>query len=164
MFPLYVIVHVMLVASVGFAFWKGGPPERLCAAVLVAMYVIQMAAILVVPRRFEKFDPTGLAVDLMAFAAMTAIALCADRKWLLWTAALQLLACGAHLVRILSIKVEPLVYGIMKSGPTVAVICILVLGTEMHRRRLRRNGVDPSWVTSLPPPSWMRLRNRSSKS
>ena len=164
MLPLYVIFQVMLVTSVGFAFWKGGHPERLGAAMLVAMAVIQQAAYLVAPPRFEKFDPAGLTVDLMAFAGMTAIALYADRKWPLWTAALQLLACAAHLVRILSIKVEPLVYGTMKAAPTFAVICVLIIGTEMHRRRLRRHGADPSWVTSYPPPSWMRSMDRSSKS
>lgn len=163
MLPLYVIALVMLVLSAGFAFWKGGQPERLCATVLVAMYVIQTGAVLVIPRRFNQFDPTGLAMDLVSFLAISVIALFADRKWLLWAAALQLLACGAHLVRIISIKVEPLVYGTMKSGPTIAVLCILAFGTEMHRRRLRRNGVDPSWVTSLQSPSWIRSKDRSLK-
>lgn len=164
MVPYYVIFHAMFVASVGFAFWKGGPPERLGAAVLVAMAVIQPIAHLVTPLRFHKVDTAGLTVDLMAFAGMAVIALYADRKWPLWTAALQLLACAAHLVRILSIKVEPLVYGTMKAAPTFAVLFVLVIGTEMHRRRLRRHGADPSWVTSYPPPSWMRSMDRSSKS
>ena len=164
MVPPYMIFQATLVLSVGFAFWKGGPPERLCAAVIVAMAVIQPIAHLVIPTRFDKIDIVNLTIDLMAFAGMTAIALFADRKWPSWTAALQLLACAAHFVRILSIKVEPLVYATMTVGPTFAVFCILVIGTEMHRRRLQRLGVDPSWATSLPPPSWMRLRDRSSKS
>ena len=160
---LFVIFQTMLVLSVGFAFYKGGPPERFGAAVLVAMAVIQPLANLITPLRFSKVDLAAFTVDLMAFAGMTVIALYADRKWPLWTAALQLLACAAHLVRILSIKVEPLVYGTLKAAPTFAVLCVLVIGTEMHRRRLLRHGVDQSWAKSLPQPFWMRSRDRSSK-
>lgn len=148
--------------AVGFALWKGGPPERLGAAVLLAMAVIQPMAHLVLPLRFDRFDVVGFVVDLMAFVGMTAIALYADRMWPLWTAALQLLACAAHVVRLLSIDIRLLTYGTMKGWPTFAALFVLVVGTAMHRRRLRRRGSDPSWAIWLPPPFWMRSMERSS--
>lgn len=160
---LYAIFVATLFLGVGFALLKGGTPERLVAAIIVAMTIIQPIAHLVIPKQFSNVDIAGVTVDLMAFVGITVIALFADRKWPLWSAALQLLACVAHLVRMISIKVEPLVYATLKATPTVAVICVLIIGTEMHRRRLLRHGVDQSWAKLLPQPFWMRSRDRSSK-
>jgi hypothetical protein len=161
--PFYVIFLSVLAVSTSFALWKGGPPERLGAAVLIAMAVVQIAAHQLIPGRFDNVDPAGFTVDLMGFVGMTVIALYADRIWPLWTAALQLLACAAHVVRLLSIEVEPLVYGTMKSGATFVVLFLLMIGTAMHQYRVRRHGADPSWTMSLPPPFWMRSKGQSSR-
>ena len=161
---LQTIFMAILVISIGFAVWQGGSPERWGAAVVSAMLLTQLAGRTSIPRRFDAVDLAGFGVDLLGFVGMTVIALHADRKWPLWTAALQLLCCLVHLVRIFSIKVEPFVYGTMKTVPTFLVLIILIVATVCHLRRVRRNGHDPSWVTSLPPPSWMRSESRSSQS
>ena len=161
---LQTIFMAILVISVGFAAWQGGSPERWGAAVITAMLLTQLAARTFIHRTFDVVDLAGFSVDVLGFAGMTAIALHADRKWPLWTAALQLLSCMAHLVRIFSIKVEPFVYGTLKTAPTFLVLVILIVATICHLRRVRRNGHDHSWVTSLPPPLWMRSESRSSRS
>ena len=161
---LQTIFMATLVISVGFATWQGGSPERWGAVVITAMLITQLAARTFISRRFDAVDLAGFSVDLRGFAGMTVIALHAKRKWPLWTAALQLLSCVAHLVRIFSIKVEPFVYGTMKTAPTFLELVILIAATISHLLRVRRNGHDPSWVTSLPPPSWMRSESLSSRS
>jgi len=160
---LQTIFMAVLVISIGFAGWRGGSPERWGAAVITAMLLSQLAGRIFIPRRFDAVDLAGFGVDLLGFVGMTIIALHADRKWPLWTAALQLLSCMAHLVRIFSIKVEPFVYGTMKTAPTFLVLVILIAATINHLRRVRRDGHDPSWATSLPPPPWIRSERPSSR-
>ena len=158
--PLYLVFWAVLLFAVGFAMWKGGAPERLTAAVLVAMTLVQVTAHRVIPLRFDEVDVPAMIVDLWAAVGLTVIALYADRTWPLWTAALQLLSSMSHLIRISSDEIEMLVYGWVKSLPTFGVLLILILGTTLHRRRIRQHGSDRSWRMSLPPPHWMRLIER----
>lgn len=150
----------VLLFAVPFALWRGGPPERLVAAILAAMTVMSVAAHRVIPIRYDQVDAPALTVDLFGFVGMTAIALYADRSWPLWTAALQLLSSMSHLIRFTSTGVEQLVYSWVKSLPTFLALVILIVATLMHRRRLGRNGTDRSWRMSLPPPSWTRSIKR----
>lgn len=158
--PSVMAFWVVLLFAVPFALWKGGTPERLAAAVLAAMTVIGVTAHRFIPIRYDHVDAAALTVDLLGFIGMTAIALYADRSWPLWTAALQLLSSMSHLIRFTSGTVEQLVYSWVKSLPTFLVLLILIGGTILHRRRLRRFGTDPSWRLSLPPPSWTRSIER----
>ncbi len=134
---------------------EGGAPERLCAGVISAMFAIQFVGLLATDNRYDQIDPISLSVDLLGLSGMTAIALFANRIWPLWTSAMQLLSCTSHLGREVSGKVEPLVYAVLKTGPTFVVLIILLLGTLLHWRRQRKFAQDPSWIASFRPPEWM---------
>ena len=48
-------------------------------------------------------------------------------------------------IRALEIAVRPVVYAWMKSGPTWAVLLLLILGTLGHHRRMSSSGNARSW-------------------
>lgn len=147
--------YVIFVISVALAIWQGGSPERLAALVILLMALLQFLGSSIFGRQFAVVDLVSLSVDVVGLVGMTAIAFFANRYWPLWTSAMQLLSCVSHLGREISGKVEPLVYAVLKTGPTFIVLIILLLGTLLHWRRQRKFAQDPSWIASFRPPEWM---------
>lgn len=144
-----------LLLVVGFALWRGGAPERLCALVFVLMAVLQYPSQLLFGKVFSTVDVVSLGVDVVAFAAFTLVAMVANRSWPLCIAAMQLLSCASHFGREASDKVEPLVYAVLKAGPTAAAVLILFIGTLAHQyRRAVGRQIQP-WVADFRPPFWL---------
>lgn len=137
---------IVLVLSITLAAWRGGPPEKWGAATLTAMTAVQVVGIVAIGWRLGKIDLVALTVDLVGFAAFTAIALFARRVWPLWASALQLFSLTTHFVRASDFPIHPIVYWLMKSAPTFGICLILIAATHLHRRRLIRDGGDPSWT------------------
>ena len=83
-----------MAAVSGFAFWRGGRPERLVAAVNIAAW---LASPLVEDHR-NWLDPQWgiLGVDILFLAVLLWLALRTDRRWLLFAAAFQLLGVVTH--------------------------------------------------------------------
>ena len=144
-----------LTIVVGYALWRGGAPERSGALVFILMAVLQYTGRLFFDRVFQAVDPLNLAVDLFAFASFTLIALHANRIWPLFIAAMQLLSCASHFGRGVSHKVEQLVYAVLMAGPTVAALIILLIGTLVHRARVKRGVQTASWTKGTTWPAWI---------
>ena len=142
---IYAFLFV-LVVSITLAGWRGGSPEKWGAASLVAMTALQVAGTAAIGWRLGAIDWVALTVDLVGFAAFTAIALFARRVWPLWASALQLFSLTTHFVRASIFFIHPIVYWLMKSAPTFGICLILIAATYLHRRRLIRDGGDPSWT------------------
>lgn len=140
---------------VSYAMWSGGAPERAGAVVFILMALVQYPGRLIFDRVFNDIDPLSFSVDLFAFAGFTIIALWANRTWPLFIAAMQLLSCASHFGRELSSKVEPLVYALLKAGPTIAALVILMIGTLTHRARIRRGVRLASWTDDTTLPAWL---------
>lgn len=136
---------LLLGASLGLAFWKGGPPEKGGAIVLLTMAVFQALAINIIPSRFDTVDPGPLLTDLIGALGFGFLAIRAFRIWPLWATALQLLSLAAHFARWADIAVPKMVYALMRGMPTFMVFAALLIGTMLHMARLRRRGYDPSW-------------------
>lgn len=152
---MYATFTALLLITLALAFWQGGSPERLCAGVVLLMALLQFLGNALFGRIFDQVDLVSLIVDLTGFVGMTAIALFANRIWPLWTSAMQLLSCTSHLGREVSGKVEPLVYSILKTGPTFLVLLILLMGTFHHWWRLKEGVKDSAWVDGFQPPAWI---------
>ncbi|MCJ2178118.1 hypothetical protein [Novosphingobium album (ex Hu et al. 2023)] len=138
---------LILILSVGLGLWKGGAPERTGALVFVAMALVQAAVMSVIPSHFVKVDPDSLMTDLIGFLGFGYLALEARRFWPIWATSLQILSLSAHFVRWADIGIHPLVYAVMRGGPTFGAAIAILIGTLSHWRRLHRHGFDASWQT-----------------
>jgi hypothetical protein len=136
----------VLILSISFALVRGGGPERWGALVIVSMTVIQVGSTFVERPRFYSVDLTSVVVDAYGVIGFGVIALYARRAWPIWATSLQILSLSSHFARQVDKDVSPMVYGLMKSGPTFLVLLGLLVGTLAHARRLRAQGRDPGWM------------------
>lgn len=145
----------IVVAALAFAWVAGGRAERAGVILLVGMSGFRIAAEAVSQARFATVDPYSLVQDVALFAGFTYIGLRARRYWPLCAAALQLLSMGAHFARTLKAEVDPMVYALMKSLPTLLVCLAIAAGAALYRRR-RRIALSKGSISSALPNSWRR--------
>ncbi len=125
----------LTLAAAVYAWRAGGRSESEGAVILVAMLAVGRIGHAFLPRVYDAVDPVALIVDLVGFLGFAWLGIRARRFWPLWAASLQLLSLGAHFVRALAIPVRPPVYWWMKSGPSIGVVLLLMIGTWAYRRR-----------------------------
>lgn len=131
--------------SLLFILWKGGAPERLGVASIVALGVFQLTVEMLFPSKFVTVDVSSLGADIIGFLGFGALALHARRIWPLWATSFQLLCLGAHFARWASISISREAYAVARGAPT-ALIILLMLGATMLCIRARRRGqVDRPW-------------------
>lgn len=148
---------LILVLSIGLALWRGGAPERIGAAVFIAMAGFQAVAMQILPSHFVRVDPDSLITDLIGFVGFGYLALEARRIWPIWATALQILSLSAHFARWADVAIPPLVYAIMRGAPTFGAAIAILAGTILHMHRRRRHGCDHSWQ------SWSRMAGGSAR-
>lgn len=144
------IFLALLLVALGYALWKGGRPERLMAAILIAMFAADQILHLFVPARFEAIDAGHLAIDLLAAAATITLALTAHRFWPLVAAVLQTLPLFAHFSRAVDLAMHPVAYLTMQVTASWLLPPLLVVATWRHQTRLKERGSDPSWHDFSP--------------
>lgn len=140
-----ILFYALLVLSVSAAVWMGGAPERTGAAIVIGTLALEWVGRALVPPDFNSIYPVAVIIDAIATASYGALSLYARRAWPIWATALQLLSLTSHFAEGIEPS-HPGIYITMKSGPTLAVMVVLLLGTIFHRRRLRRFGRDPAWM------------------
>jgi hypothetical protein len=141
---LAILNYLLALAAIGLALKFGGKSERCGALIVVLMVLITLLGQYLRQREFESVDIFSLTQDAVAFILFSFIGINSRRIWPLWAAAFQLLSVGAHFVRVMEMPVRPIVYAWMKSGPTWAVLVLLLLATFAHRRRKLLPGNVPS--------------------
>ena len=115
---------------------------------LVALAII---ATLFVPLQNLRFVAQPLLViDSLTLVALIAVALCADRYWPLYVAAMELLTVALHGVRAYDSTILPYVYARLEGELSYPLFLLLVIGTRRHVRR----GAETSW-------SWQMRRERA---
>jgi len=129
-----------------YALVRGGAPERMVGASLLAASGIGWTLQTPFGQRFYGVEYGVLAVDLVLAIVLVAIALAADRFWTLWLAAMQLLGLGSHLVRVVEPGFARTAYAVLLAGWSYPMLLILVLGTARHVRRVSRMGFDVAWT------------------
>jgi len=140
-----ILFYALLVLSVSAALWKGGAPERTGAAIVITTLALEWVGRAFVPPDFNSIYPVAVIIDAVATASYGALSLYARRAWPIWATALQLLSLTSHFAEGIEPS-HPGIYFTMKSGPTLMVQVVLLLGTLFHQRRLRRFGRDPAWM------------------
>jgi len=146
-----VLFNVLLASSCLYALWRGGPPERIVGGSLVVAALATILSYSPLAVRFQAVETGLLATDLILFAVLTGVALCADRGWPFVLAGLQLATLGAHVVKAADAAVIKVTYALMISAWSYPMVILLAIGTWRHRRRIARHGFDCDW--SVPEPS-----------
>lgn len=134
----------LLIASCLYAAFRGGTPERVAAAILVAATLGSAVALAASHHRYLRTEILTMWVDVAMMVAFLALALRAQRYWPMWISMVQIDIVATHLV-MFSPETQPWSYWLMQALWSYPAPVLLAIGTLRHRRRLKRYGDDPSW-------------------
>jgi hypothetical protein len=141
--------RLLLVLCCGYAWWKGGGPERAAAAIYVAGVVLTHLAQNVSGTWWSSVEAGIFAVDVAVLCGLAAVALMAERFWPLWLTALHLLATTGHVVKLADPTLIRWGYAFIIAVWSYPMLALIVVGTLNHQRRLARFGADRSWSISF---------------
>jgi hypothetical protein len=146
---------VLLIAGCGYAFIRGGAPERIGMAIIAGNAVLTFFLVSAPPIRFRGVEVGVFSVDVLAFFSFVALALRANRFWPIWVSALLGLGVLGSLAMMLHPRVIPWAYAVVLSIWSYPILLLVAIGVHRHRRRLIRNGADPSWTrfSAAPGPT-----------
>jgi hypothetical protein len=134
------IWRTALVATCGFALWRGGRPERIMAlAFLIASFSQPL-----VLNTSNWLDPQWgvLAVDCALLALLIGLALRTDRTWVLFCSAFQLLSVIIHVAILVDRSVAPLPY---RRGLVIwSYLALVTLAWGSWQAWRERQARDPS--------------------
>ena len=134
MLPHWIIFWIVLLASCGYALWRGRKYERIAALVFISATVLSILGHS--PHgRYVAVEVSDLIVDSAVLVAVVAIALLSDRFWPLWAAGLQLVDSMSHVLKAIDIDLLPKVYGAAERFWSYPILLILFVGAWRQHRR-----------------------------
>lgn len=139
-------LRLIAVAIVLASLRKGGEPEKLVAAVLIATAGLDLVnhAMFGNPV-FFAVNPGHLVIDIWAMIALLWVALRANRGWPLWVSAAQIIVVLGHTSKIIDLSLVRFGYFAMTQLPISIQVCALLLGTATHVRREQQIGRYHAW-------------------
>ena len=148
--PTLVSVTLLIVlAAATCAYWRGGPPERIAAKVIIVWILTDVGYHLIFgPSGFVVVDPAHLVIDGAELVAITWLALRANRVWPVWAAAAQLMTFSGHIVAMIETGGINRAYWAITQLPPYIQIAAMVFGAVFHSRRYRQIGPYRSWRLS----------------
>lgn len=147
--PLLVFFVAYFLLVCGFAFARGGAPERTVAGAFLIAWILSIALSPAKDVRFQDLELGILAIDLALLAVLVLVAVRANRRWTIVAASLQIVIALAHLAKIADPRLIQAAYAYITESWPILQITVLAVGTELHRRRKRRERIVRSWSTSL---------------
>lgn len=144
----FVFFNALLLSCCGYAFLRGGAPERIAAAIFTIGTGLTVVAASGPASRFASLEVGILIVDGATLVALLILALCAERFWILWLTALQAIATAGHAIKLVDPAGFPWAYAFALAFWSYPMLLLIALGTWRHQRRLARFGVDRSWSSS----------------
>lgn len=119
-----------MIAACGFAWWKGGRPERLVATAYA------VAALVSFPISSYASGPELwiMGVDVAFLAILLHLALTKDRFWLLWATSFHMASVATHLAVLMRAEVLPAAYAHYSIFWGYLVKAMLVAGTASRAR------------------------------
>jgi hypothetical protein len=134
MLPHWIIFWIVLLASCGYALWRGRKYERIAALVFISATVLSILGH--TPHgRYVAVEASDLIVDSAVLVAVVAIALVSDRFWPLWAAGLQLVDSMSHVLKAIDVDLLPKVYGAAERFWSYPILIILFVGAWRQHRR-----------------------------
>lgn len=136
---------VLLIVSSLYAAVRGGKPERLGAATLLAGALLSVCLAQPFVARFRHVETGILLVDLTILGILLWLSLRSTRFWPIWIAALVGAEICIHLMRLAFPREIPQAYMTAIGLWSWAAQLLLMIATLRHRRRLKILGADAPW-------------------
>jgi hypothetical protein len=132
-----VVFRAILIASCGYALWRGRSDERIIALVCIGATVASRFVSSPLSIRYNSVETGLLIIDLVVLATFVLVALRSARFWPLWAAGLQLTTSMAHFMKAIDERLLPLAYGAAIALWSYPILIILAIGTWRGTRRNR---------------------------
>jgi hypothetical protein len=151
--PIETAVTIALfLISAGLALAMGGRPERYGGIILLLWLGSERAYHLMgAPSDiFIRVDPIVMMLDTMAFFALLALAMFANRVWPVVAASIQTVVILGHISALVDPRMQR-AYWVMTQIPPLFVALAILAGAIAHRARVRRIGAYRDWRRSGEP-------------
>ncbi len=135
-----ILFWLALLACAAAAVRWGGSSERAVATMYVTAGVVTILARPTFEARYQGVELSILAVDLMLFLGLAAVAARVGLWWTICAAALQCLTVLGHVGKMLNPHLLRLGYQLMATWAAWPAVALLGIGVWQHARRLRRTG------------------------
>jgi hypothetical protein len=126
-----ILFNLLLFGSCGYALLRGTRDAQIVAVVTLLASFASFALF----SRYTDVESGVLVVDLLTFAAFTAVALKSDRFWPLWISGLQLTTSLGHLIKAWEDQLVPLAYAIALRSWSYPIQIILAVAVWRSQRR-----------------------------
>ena len=130
-----IIYLTLLVASCGYALWRGDRDARIAAIVCLVATALTVMLLTPGPGRYRFVESGAMIVDLATLTAFVLIALGSHRFWPLWVAGLQLTASTAHALKLFDASLMPYAYAAAERFWSYPILLIIALGAFRADRR-----------------------------
>lgn len=149
-YPVNLWLDLLLVSCCGYAWLRGGSPERAVATIYFAGVFMTLFAQRASGgewnHHWDQLPTATSFVDLAVLAALLTVALQAERHWPIWFAALHLLGTFGELLRTADPGLARWSYAFVIAAGSCPMLLLLAFGTWSHQQRLRQFGYDTSWT------------------
>jgi hypothetical protein len=142
------LFYALLLGAAGYALGWGGAPERIFALICLAAFALTLWAGTPFPHRFHHVELGLLLVDFAMFCGLYVLSIFSTRFWPIWMTAMQGLVVLAHVMALMP-EPSPFGYQALEEFWAFPQLMLLIVAVRRHRRRLARNGTDPSWTISF---------------
>ncbi|SOB80710.1 hypothetical protein SAMN06297144_1200 [Sphingomonas guangdongensis] len=140
-----VAIYLLLLSTCcAYALTRGGSPERVGVAILLAAIVASHFVPGSATTRFSRLETGLLAVDFVMLLCVLVLALTAQRYWPMWMAAVLVNTVITHLL-MLTPELMPWSYSVASAAWSYPNPLILAVGSWRHQSRIKRYGTDPAW-------------------
>jgi hypothetical protein len=146
----YIFAALTLAACI-YAIARGGSPERITAVGFLSAFALTNLVGWSLRTTYMTIAWEMAAVDASLLLAVLFVALLSCRFWAMAMAAMMIIDVFGHLARLLDPGIVAKAYYALVALISYPMVLLLVIGTWRHRVRLRRFGIDYSWVWQLPP-------------
>lgn len=157
--PVYAVVPVAL----ALVWFLGGKPEKAAFGVLLLMLAAQIVlhSIFGEPR-FDQIDYVSATADAIGLIGIGAVALYADRVWVIGAFAMAVLSALSHYVR-LNTDMLGFSYAQFEAVPTVVMLALVFVGIGEHQYRQIRLNKQRDWVALRKNASYRKALREASK-
>lgn len=151
--PLLSLIYLLvLVGCCGYAFLRGGAPERAGAAIIGIGSILTYFAMSNAATNYRSVEADAFIVDVVVLVAFIILALRANRYWPLWVAALQIIGMAGYAIKLAEPSTIRQAFGFALVFWSYPMLLLIAFGTWRHQRRLARSGADPSWTSRAAQP------------
>ena len=137
------LYYMFLLVCCAHAIFRGARTEYFGAAIMVAGSLSTLAIAKMVENSWTGVEAGMLAVDMIALAALIALALRSDRFWPMWATAFHLLAVSIHTAMAVAPQITPWAFATVAAFWAYPMLLALAIGSHEHAPILANRETDP---------------------